>query len=169
MSQRTVLYGPIQLFVVGFPGNQFKGEIIPALNEARDNGIIRMIDYVFLMKDEGGNITAVQGTDLGKKEIKFFDSVLGALIGYGAAGVEGAELGAKAGAEYAEMNLGLTEEDIRKAARQIPNNSSSLLMIVENLWAKKIKQALVNSGGVMLAQGTLTPELMVRIGESIQD
>jgi hypothetical protein len=42
-------------------------------------------------------------------------------------------------------------------------------MIVENLWAKKIKQALVNSGGVMLAQGTLTPELMVRIGESIQD
>jgi Predicted membrane protein len=169
MAQRTVLYGPIQLFVVGFPGNQFKGEIIPAINEARDNGIIRMIDYVFVMKDEGGNITAVQGTDLGKREIKFFDSVLGALIGYGAAGVEGAEYGAEAGAEYAEMNLGLTEDDIRKAAKQIPNNSSSLLMIVENLWAKKIKQALVNAGGVMVAQGTLTPELMVKIGASIQD
>lgn len=168
MAQRTVLYGPIQLFVIGFPGNQFKGEIIPAINEARENGIIRMIDYVFLMKDTGGNITAVQGTDLGRKEIKFFDSMLGALIGYGAAGAEGAELGAKVGAEYAEMNLGLTEEDIRKAAKQIPNNSSSLLMIVENLWAKKIKQALVNTGGVMVAQGTLTPELMVRIGESIQ-
>jgi uncharacterized membrane protein len=169
MAQRTVLYGPIQLFVIGFPGNQFKGEIIPAINEARDNGNIRMIDYVFLMKDEGGNITAVQGTDFGKKEIKFFDAVLGALIGYGAAGVEGAELGAKAGSEIAEMNLGLTEEDIRKAAKHIPNNSSSLLMIVENLWAKKIKQALVNAGGVMIAQGTLTPELMVRIGESIKD
>jgi uncharacterized membrane protein len=169
MAQRTVLYGPIQLFIVGFPGNQFNREIIPAINEARDNGIIRMIDYVFLMKDEGGNITAVQGTDLGKKEIRFFDSVLGALIGYGAAGAEGAELGAKAGAEIAEMNLGLTEEDIRKAAKQIPKNSSSLLMIVENLWAKKIKQALVNAGGVMVAQGTLTPELMVRIGESIKD
>jgi uncharacterized membrane protein len=117
MAHRTVLYGPIQLFVIGFHGNQFKGEIIPAINEARENGIIRMIDYVFLMKDTGGNITAVQGTDLGRKEIKFFDSVLGALIGYGAAGAEGAELGAKVGAEYAEMNLGLTEEDIRKAAK----------------------------------------------------
>jgi uncharacterized membrane protein len=169
MSQRTVLYGPIQLFVIGFPGNQFKGEIIPALNEARDNGIIRMIDYVFLMKDEGGNITAVQGTDLGKREIKFFDSVLGALIGYGAAGIEGAKYGAEVGAEYAEMNLGLTEEDIKKAAKQIPRNSSSLLMIVENLWAKKIKQALVNAGGMMIAQGTLTPELMVKIGASIPD
>jgi uncharacterized membrane protein len=169
MAQRTVLYGPIQLFVIGFPGNQFKGEIIPAINEARENGNIRMIDYVFLMKDEGGNITALQGTDLGKKEIKFFDSVLGALIGYGAAGVEGAEYGAKVGAEYAEMNLGLTEDDIRRAAKQIPNNSSSLLMIVENLWAKKIKQALVNAGGIMIAQGTLTPELMVRIGQSIPD
>ena len=166
-GQRTVMYGPMQLFVIGFPGNEFSGEIIPALNEARDKELIRMIDYLFIGKDPQGNISAIKGTDLGQKEIKQFDSVIGALLGLGAAGPSGAEAGAEIGAKFSENDMGLKERDIREIAENIPDNSSALLLIVEHLWAKKIKQALVNSNGVMLAQGMLTPELVVKVGAAL--
>lgn len=167
-NQITVLYGPMQLFVIGFPGNQFKGEIIPAITEARENGTIRLIDYIFVMKDANGDMMSVQGTDLGRKEIEEFDSVLGALLGLGAGGMEGAKVGAEAGAKYGEYDMGLAERDIKNIAEEIPKNSSALLMIVEHLWAKKIKEALVNANGIMMAQGMLTPELVVRIGAALK-
>ncbi len=143
------------------------GEIIPAINEAREKGIIRMIDYLFITKDESGNIIAVKGTDLGKKEIVEFQSVLGALIGYGAGGLEGAKIGAQVGAERGELEMGLTGEDVKRAAAGIPKNSSALLMLVEHLWAKNIKQALVNAGGIMIAEGTITPQMVMAIGQKM--
>ncbi len=168
-SQKSVMYGPMQLFVMGFPGNQFRGEIVPALNEARDKGIIRMIDYVFVMKDEQGNIDWAKGTDLGRKEIKQLDSVIGELLGLGAAGPKGAKTGAEAGAKFAENDRGLSRKEIERIADEIPNNSSALLMIVEHLWAKKIKEALVDADGIMLAQGMLTPEIVMDIGAALAE
>jgi uncharacterized membrane protein len=169
MSQRTVMYGPMQLFVIAFPGNKFSGEVLPAINDARDTGLIRMIDYVFVSKDEKGKITSVKGTDLGRKEIEQFGSVLGALIGLGAGGMEGAKVGAAEGARFGEHDVGYSKKDIRDIAENLPNNSSALLMLVEHLWAKGIKQALVNSGGIMLAQGMLTPEVVVEIGAALRE
>lgn len=168
MSSETVLYGPMQIFVIGFPGNQFSGEILPALNEARDKNLIRMIDYLFISKDEQGNISTLAGTDLGRKEIRQLDSVIGALLGFGAGGKEGAKKGMEAGLKFSENDRGLSESEIREIAANIPDNSSALMMIVEHLWAKKVKEALVNSNGVMIAQGMLTPELVVRIGEALK-
>jgi uncharacterized membrane protein len=168
-GQRTVMYGPMQLFVIGFPGNEFSGEILPAINEARDKEIIRLIDYFFISKDEQGNISSLSGTDLGRKEIKQLNSVIGDLLGFGAEGSKGAVAGVEAGAKFSENDRGLSESDIREIAESIPDNSSALLMIVEHLWAKKIKQALVNSNGVMISQGMLTPELVVRIGAALKE
>ena len=47
--------GPVELLVVRFPGKQFKGEIIPALQELVKKGTIRIIDILFVTKDEEGN------------------------------------------------------------------------------------------------------------------
>ena len=58
----------MQIFVIGFPGNEFKGEITPAINEAKEKGIIRMIDYLFISKDKDGNMVARKGTDLGQRD-----------------------------------------------------------------------------------------------------
>ena len=159
----------MQIFVIGFPGNEFKGEITPAINEAKEKGIIRMIDYLFISKDKDGNMAARKGTDLGRKEIKEFDSVLGTLLGLGMAGIEGSKVGALAGEEFGEHDIGITEKDMRDIVGYIPNNTSVMVMLVEHLWAKKIKQTLVNANGLMIAQGMITPELMVRIGMGLRD
>jgi uncharacterized membrane protein len=155
--------------VIGFPENAFKGEIVPAINEAKEKGIIRMIDYLFVMKNERGDVISHKDSDLGRNEIREFDSALGALLGLGMAGVEGAKAGALAGAEYGEHDIGITEKDLQNIVGYIPKNSSALLMIVEHIWAKKIKQSLVNANGVMIAQGMITPELVVKIGAGLRD
>jgi hypothetical protein len=43
--------GPVEYMIVAFPGNQFKGEIVPALQELVDAGTIRVIDLAFVIKD----------------------------------------------------------------------------------------------------------------------
>jgi uncharacterized membrane protein len=167
-----VKYGPMQLLVIGFPGNEFSGEIVPAINDARERGLIRFIDYVFVGKDEEGDMLAIEGTDLGPVEVEQLGAVVGGLIGLGAGGEEGARKGAKTGAEMAmevenERTYGLSQDDIDEIVDSFPNNSSAVFAIVEHLWAKDIKQAVINSNGTVFIQGMLRPELFVRIGEAL--
>jgi hypothetical protein len=49
--------GPVEYVVIGFPGNQFKGEIVPAVAELVDTGVVRIIDVAFIKKDADGNTT----------------------------------------------------------------------------------------------------------------
>ena len=49
--------GPVEYVVIAFPGNRFKGEIVPALAELVDNDVIRIIDVAFIKKDADGNTT----------------------------------------------------------------------------------------------------------------
>ena len=48
--------GPIEIIVVGFPENQFTGEIAPALANLVESGIVRIVDLVFITKDEAGDV-----------------------------------------------------------------------------------------------------------------
>ena len=56
--------GPVELLFVEFPGNQFTGEIIPALSELVEQGTIRVIDLVFVAKDGDGNAVGIELEDL---------------------------------------------------------------------------------------------------------
>ena len=56
---RTVDYA-----VLAFPGNQFKGEIAPALADLVEAGTIRLIDAAFVGKDETGEVFALETTEL---------------------------------------------------------------------------------------------------------
>ena len=49
--------GPVEYVVIAFPGNRFKGEIVPALAELVDNDVIGIIDVAFIKKDADGNTT----------------------------------------------------------------------------------------------------------------
>ena len=53
--------GPVDYMIVAFPGNQFKGEILPALQELTDSDTIRIIDLAMVIKDENGNAYTPQG------------------------------------------------------------------------------------------------------------
>jgi translation initiation factor IF-2 len=120
--------GPIEYLVVSFPGNKFKGEIIPALAELVENETIRILDLVFIAKDEEGNVAAVELAELG----------------------EGHE--AAAMADISEIDAGLlNEDDVQLAAEALDNNSSAGLLVFENVWAARFAEAVRNADGQLVA------------------
>lgn len=102
--------GPVQLVVLGFNQPDFKGEILAEFDRLKENDVVRVIDGLAVHKDANGEVTMIKRSDLGGKEAAEFGAVVGALIGLGAAGLEGAREGAEAGAAAAEEGEGPADE-----------------------------------------------------------
>jgi uncharacterized membrane protein len=163
-----VMYGPMQLLVIVFDNPNFHGQIRRELESVMDKGMIRLIDLLFIWKDEGGNITSLEATQLNEEERMRFGAVIGGLIGYGAGGEEGARSGTEAGILAAALeNYGITEEDILEITEAIPDGTAAAILIIEHLWAKNLKQAIRDAGGVLVSQGMLTPELLTLVGKEL--
>jgi uncharacterized membrane protein len=109
--------------IVAFPGNQFKGEIAPALAELVESKTIRIIDLAFVIKDSDGNVVAMEASDVDSEVGKAFASL------------------------EAEMGGLLNEDDIAATADELEPNSSAALLVWEDLWAAKLADAIRNAGG----------------------
>ena len=95
-------FGPVQMLVVGFEDGKFSGEILAELRRLREHDIVRLVDLLFVARDENGEIEAIEHSDLAEDEAEAFGALAGALLGMGAAGEEGAEEGAAQGAAAVE-------------------------------------------------------------------
>jgi hypothetical protein len=131
--------GPVELLLVQFPGNQFTGEIVPALQELVESGTIRIIDLVFVAKDADGNAVGVELEDLDDEMRGHFGSVVTELEGL------------------------IAEEDIEDLAAALEPNSSAGILLFENTWAKRFRDALVGAGGELVARIPIPPEAMAEV------
>ncbi len=165
-----VIYGPMQLLVIVFDDPDFCSQIRHEFESVMNKGMIRLIDLLFIRKDEAGNIRSLETTQLGEEEGICLGAVVGGLILYGVSGEEGVIGGTEAGIlAAAQENYGLTEKDILEITEDIPEGTSAAILIVEHLWAKDLKQAIHDAGGILLSQGMLTPELLVAVGKELAE
>ncbi|HJS26495.1 MAG TPA: DUF6325 family protein [Actinomycetota bacterium] len=118
--------GPVEYMIVAFPGNQFKGEIVPALAELVEAGTIRIIDLAFVLKDADGAVVTAEMGDLDSDVFKAFDALTPETLGL------------------------LNEEDLAAAAEELEPNSSAALLVWEDVWATKLRDAILNAGGELL-------------------
>lgn len=161
-------YGPIHFAAIGFNRTNVVRGMVEQLDLVREAGIIRLIDFLFVEKDDYGNIKALETTDLSHDEKMEFGAVVGGLIGLGAAGEEGMIAGMEAGAEaVAENDFGLSVEDIREVADDIPRGASAMLVLFEHTWALGIKEYALNNGGFLIAQGLLHPAALIGVGAEL--
>jgi uncharacterized membrane protein len=159
--------GPIQMLCMAFDGNRFKGEILPELDRLKRERIIRIIDLLLVRKDDEGRVTVMTSSDLDWEEATAFGSYVGALAGYGAAGPEGVERGAMAGAaELADGHL-FNENDTFRVTQSLPNNMSAALVLIEHLWAKDLREAIERAGGSELSNEWLKPEEILTAGHDV--
>ena len=128
--------GPVDYMIVAFPGNQFKGEIAPALAKLVDAGTIRIIDLAFVAKSADGDIVAMELTDIDPEVRKGFEN----------AGVE--------------VNGLFNDEDLQAAGEELEPNSSAALLVWENVWARDVAQAMRDAGGVLLDFDRLPHEVV---------
>jgi Family of unknown function (DUF6325) len=121
----TMEVGPVDVYIIGFPGNKFSGKIAPAIGELVDNGTIRILDLLFVMKAEDGTVATIAIEDLDEE-----------------------------GAAFAELDItepgSLNEEDADEVSEDLPANSSALLIAYENVWARKVVSALADADAVLI-------------------
>ena len=159
-------YGPMQLIVLGFGRAALPLDFVNQLRRLREDGIVRLVDAVFVSKDEHGELNELRATDISHEEAILMGTLTGALFGYGAAGDDGAERGAEIGMLAAEEGeFGLTSDDIDEIADLIPRGSATAFLLLEHLWATGLKEAVRNSDGQVIAQGWITPATLVAMGE----
>ncbi len=166
-----VEFGPISMIALGFPdANQLKGELLKEIANLSKAGIIRVIGLTVIVKDANGNIEAAKVTELSDEDRIKLGAAVGALIGLGAAGKEGAKAGAQLGAERVAQNeFGLNKERIMKIAQDMPKGTAAGILLVEHLWAKKFKEIAMKQNGVLLAQGLIEPIALVALGAALAE
>jgi uncharacterized membrane protein len=128
--------GPVDYAIIAFPGNRFRGEIAPALADLVDTNTIRLIDVAFVGKSEAGDVVAFEITELDPDVQQSLDRL----------GIEVQGL--------------LNEDDLMDAGTALEPNSSAALLVWENVWARKVTQAMRDAGGVLLAFDRLPHEVV---------
>lgn len=118
--------GPVEYLTFYFEGNQFRGEIIPALTELVDYGLIRVIDLAVVSKDADGSVTIFESNELAEDVALALD-----ILDYEMAGM-------------------LSEEDLMVLAEALPANSTAAALLIDNVWAARFAQAIRNANGVLM-------------------
>ncbi len=132
------IMGPVDYLILRFPGNKFTGKIAPELANLEKNGIIRVIDLVFVMKSQGGQLATIEAKNL-----------------------EG-EAGAAFRALAKHTSEWFSQADIEAFSTSLPKNSSGALMLFEHLWAIRFKEALLEADAELVDYGRIPPETIVK-------
>jgi uncharacterized membrane protein len=159
--------GPVQLIVLGFNHPDFHGEVIAELERLRASDTVRVIDSLAVYKDADGELEVEHLSNLTEAEAIELGSKIGALIGLGIEGEEGAEAGAIAGAEEVAAEGGVnvfTDEEAWDVLADIPNDSAAALILIEHHWAVPLRDAVVRAGGFRLSDAFISPLDLVELG-----
>ena len=133
--------GPVDYAIIVFPGNRFRGEIAPAIADLVDDGTIRIIDIAFVGKDADGTAVAMELTELDPDVQEGLES-----------------LGIEVGGLF-------SDDDLLGAADALEPNSSAALLIWENVWARKVSQAMRDAGGVLVAFERIPHDVVQEVRE----
>jgi hypothetical protein len=136
--------GPLEYTVIGFEGNNFDGSIADELARVVESGVISVVDLVFVGKGEDGHTRIVE---LDNKEDPRFDAFAPMLDG---------------------LTGLLTEDDIEEIAADLDPNTSALVIMFEHRWAVRLKEAMINAGGFLVARETIPPESLELLNAEIE-
>ncbi|MCB0174026.1 MAG: hypothetical protein KDJ97_26145 [Anaerolineae bacterium] len=133
------MYGPLEYVVIGFDGNRFTGEILPKLIEVEQQGCVRVVDLVFLSKNEAGDLTIMEISDLSEEDAAAYEPLVKEFHGL------------------------LTAEDVATIAADLPENTSAAVALFEHRWAMGLQWAVKAAGGQMLDSGFVHPEAQAEV------
>ena len=162
--------GPIQVMVFGFDRtDQFRGQVLEQLVNLRGRGLIRLIDLFVAAKDPSGELIAIELNDLTEKESVEFGKVIGKLLGkQKVTAGQAAAVVVERTLAAAAKTVGLDYRGIAQAVKNLRPGKAFGVLMVEHVWAIPLRDAIREAGGVPLAQGFLTPEAMVMVGEELE-
>lgn len=153
--------GPVQLVAVAFGSDaRFEGRVLLELERLEQVGTIRLLDLLFVARDaEDGDLVALgyQGESLG--------GIVGALLGFD---FEAGEAEPVDGAIAADTEaFGLGQAEVLALAGALAPGQAAAFMLFEHVWARALKAAIREAGGVPIGEGFLTPELVATVAPEL--
>ena len=134
--------GPVDIAIIGFVGDDFKGEIAPALMDLEAAGTVRIIDLAFVRKDADGNAEFIE--------------------------VEDAEVAAAfAELDDPEADL-LNDIDLMGIAESLERATAAMVVVWENTWAASLATAIRGAGGLLLSYDRVPHDAVVEAVMAIQ-
>ncbi|HEY9409466.1 MAG TPA: DUF6325 family protein [Jiangellaceae bacterium] len=131
--------GPVDVIMIKFPGNHFRGEIAPALRDLVVSGQVRVLDLLFVLKDAQGEVGSIELAGLGPELEPAFVDLDGQLGG------------------------GLLDaEDVEEAGAGLEPDSSVAVVVIENTWAIPFVTAVRNAGGEVADQARIPADVVAR-------
>jgi uncharacterized membrane protein len=132
-------YGPVEMLVVKFPGNEFTGEIVPALEELVETEMIRIIDLLFVLKDSEGAVVVYELNAWGDEVAAVFEPL-----------VQSAD----------EL---LSQDDAESIGVLLEPNSSAAMLLFENTWAARFATAMSDASGEVIVNARIPREAIEQI------
>jgi Family of unknown function (DUF6325) len=129
-----VALGPAEYMIVEFPGNQFRGDIVPAMANLIEKQTVRIIDLVFILKDGDGKVTTYEFDQI--DELAPFGTLEGEVGGL------------------------VNQEDIDYVAEALHSNTSAAVLVWEDTWATELALAIRGAGGVVVEGARIPAELV---------
>ncbi len=127
--------GPVDVAVILFEGNKFRGDVAPSLAELNDSGTVRIIDFAFVRKETDGSASVIEAGDAEVADMFDFHGT--------------------------QFDL-LSEEDLIGIADRLGADSSALVIVWENRWAARLAAAVRASDGRLISQDRIPRETVLR-------
>jgi hypothetical protein len=122
---------PVDVAVVEFPGDRFNVEIVPALAQLVDDGVVAILDLVFVVKSEDGEATIVELSALDEEVMGAFEALDGEVSGL------------------------LTEADCVALSSSMRAGSTAAVIVWEHTWARALRRLVADAGGRLASQRRL--------------
>lgn len=136
--------GPLEYTVIGFEHNRFDGSIADELQRVVDQGIVRLVDVVFITKDDEGVVLIAELDSKDDPRFAGFAPLLSGLTGL------------------------FTPEDVAAIADGLPADTSALAVLFEHRWAARLKDAMLAAGGFLVSRTTVPPEVLEAINAELE-
>ena len=128
--------GPVDVAVILFEGNEFNGDVAPALLDLNESGTVRIIDLAFVRKDDDGSVSYAEAADAEVADA--FERL-----------------------HDAHFDL-LSDEDLNEIAAGLKAGSSALVIVWENSWAGRLAAAIRASHGQLISQDRIPREIVLQ-------
>jgi hypothetical protein len=145
MAAENEEMGPIDVVVIGYPvGAPLTGEAVPLLMSLVERGIVRVLDAMFVQKDEDGRVSGFEATDLEGRSVGDFTVFEGASSGL------------------------LGEDDVATAAQALDPGTAAAMIVYENRWAAPFVAAVRRNGGQLIANQRIPVQDVVNALDAVE-
>ena len=139
MTDTTDVLGPVDWVVVEFPADKanFSGEMAQELRALVERELVRVLDLVFIRKNEDGSVDVDELSDVP-------DDAVGELLAHETA-----------------LAMLLAEEDIVAVGEALEPHSIAAVLVYENSWAGPFAASVRRAGGHLIDSGRIPTQALL--------